>query len=290
MLRLVLPKGSLERATFELFAAADLNVVRSSSVEYKATIDDPRIDEVRILRPQEIPVYVAEGLFDVGITGRDWIEETGSEVESLGELAYAKATSNPVKIVVAVGDDSPYERIEHLPQGVRVSSEYPELTRRFFAERGIEADVRLSYGATEAKVPDIADCVVDLTETGRALRAAGLRVIDTILTSYTEAIANPVSYADPAKRKAMAQLMTLLNGALEARGKVLLKLNVAADRRDEVLAVLPAAKSPTISQLANGGFAIESVVDKRGINRIIPALTEAGATDLLEIPISKIVH
>ena len=290
MLRLVLPKGSLERATFDLFAAADLNVVRSSSVEYKATIDDPRIDEVRILRPQEIPVYVAEGLFDVGITGRDWIEETGSEVESLGELAYAKATSNPVKIVVAVGDDSPYERIEQLPQGVRVSSEYPELTRRFFAERGIEADVRLSYGATEAKVPDIADCVVDLTETGRALRAAGLRVIDTILTSYTEAIANPVSYADPAKRKAMAQLMTLLNGALEARGKVLLKLNVAADRRDEVLAVLPAAKSPTISQLANGGFAIESVVDKRGINRIIPALTEAGATDLLEIPISKIVH
>ncbi len=290
MLRLVLPKGSLERATFDLFAAADLNVVRSSSVEYKATIDDPRIDEVRILRPQEIPVYVAEGLFDVGITGRDWIEETGSEVESLGELAYAKATSNPVKIVVAVGDDSPYERIEQLPQGVRVSSEYPELTRRFFAERGIEADVRLSYGATEAKVPDIADCVVDLTETGRALRAAGLRVIDTILTSYTEAIANPVSYADPAKRKAMGQLMTLLNGALEARGKVLLKLNVAADRRDEVLAVLPAAKSPTISQLANGGFAIESVVDKRGINRIIPALTEAGATDLLEIPISKIVH
>ena len=290
MLRLVLPKGSLERATFDLFAAADLNVVRSSSVEYKATIDDPRIDEVRILRPQEIPVYVAEGLFDVGITGRDWIEETGSKVESLGELAYAKATSNPVKIVVAVGDDSPYERIEQLPQGVRVSSEYPELTRRFFAERGIDADVRLSYGATEAKVPDIADCVVDLTETGRALRAAGLRVIDTILTSYTEAIANPTSFADPAKRKAMGQLMTLLNGALEARGKVLLKLNVAADRRDEVLAVLPAAKSPTISQLANGGFAIESVVDKRGINRIIPALTEAGATDLLEIPISKIVH
>ena len=290
MLRLVLPKGSLERATFDLLAAADLNVVRSSSVEYKATIDDPRIDEVRILRPQEIPVYVAEGLFDVGITGRDWIEETGSKVESLGELAYAKATSNPVKIVVAVGDDSPYERIEQLPQGVRVSSEYPELTRRFFAERGIDADVRLSYGATEAKVPDIADCVVDLTETGRALRAAGLRVIDTILTSYTEAIANPTSFADPAKRKAMGQLMTLLNGALEARGKVLLKLNVAADRRDEVLAVLPAAKSPTISQLANGGFAIESVVDKRGINRIIPALTEAGATDLLEIPISKIVH
>src|SRR5690606_30972300 len=264
------------RATFELFAAADLNVVRSSSVEYKATIDDPRIDEVRILRPQEIPVYVAEGLFDVGITGRDWIEETGSKVESLGELAYAKATSNPVKIVVAVGDDSPYERIEQLPQGVRVSSEYPELTRRFFAERGIDADVRRAYGATEAKVPDIADCVVDLTETGRALRAAGLRVIDTILTSYTEAIANPTSFADPAKRKAMGQLMTLLNGALEARGKVLLKLNVAADRRDEVLAVLPAAKSPTISQLANGGFAIESVVDKRGINRIIPALTEAG--------------
>ncbi len=290
MLRIVLPKGSLEKATFELFEAADLNVIRSSAVDYKATIDDPRVAEVRILRPQEIPVYVAEGLFDLGITGRDWVEETGSHVESLGELQYSKATSNPVNVVVAVAGDSSYQRVEDLPHGVRVASEYPELTKRYFAARGVDADVRLSYGASEAKIPDIADCVVDITETGRALRAAGLRVIDTILTSYTEVVANPTSFADPEKRRAMDQLMTLLNGALEARGKVLLKVNVSAADKQAVLAVLPSAKSPTVNHLANGDFAIESVVAKSGINVIIPALKDAGATDLLEIPISKIVH
>ncbi|MEL0283433.1 MAG: ATP phosphoribosyltransferase [Ilumatobacteraceae bacterium] len=289
MLRIVLPKGSLERATLDLFEAADLPVVRSSSVDYRASIDDPRVAEVRILRPQEIPVYVAEGLFDIGITGRDWVTETSSEVVSLGELHYSKATSDPVRVVVAVAGDSPVQSVADLPDGVRVASEYPEMTRRFFEGHGVSADVRLSYGASEAKIPDIADCVVDITETGRALRAAGLRVIDTILTSWTEVVANPASHADPERRRAMEQLMVLLNGALDARGKVLLKLNVTAADRDAVLAVLPAAKSPTINQLANGDFAIESVVEKAGINRIIPALSEAGATDLLEIPISKIV-
>jgi ATP phosphoribosyltransferase len=290
VLRIVLPKGSLERATLELFEAADLTVLRSSTVEYRARIDDPRVDEVRILRPQEIPVYVAEGLFDIGVTGRDWVEETGADVVSLGELRYSKATNDPVKVVVAVAADSAAQRVSDLPQGVRVSSEYPELTRRFFAERGIEADVRLSYGASEAKVPDIADCVVDITETGRALRAAGLRVIDTILTSYTEVVANPASHADPDKRHAMGQLMTLLYGVLEAREKVLLKLNIAAEGLQAVLDVLPSAKSPTISELARGGFAVESLVEKRHINLVIPALRDAGATDLLEIPIAKIVH
>jgi ATP phosphoribosyltransferase len=285
----VLPKGSLERATFELFEAADLTINRSSAVDYKASIDDPRIGDVRILRPQEIPTYVAEGLFDFGITGRDWVEETGAEIVSLGEMKYSKATSQPIKVVVAVAGDSPIERVEDLPDGVRVSSEYPEMTRRFFADRGVDADVRMSHGATEAKVPEIADCVVDITETGRALRAAGLKVIATILTSYTEVVANPVSFADPEKRKAMEQVMTLLNGALDARGKVLLKLNVAAALRHDVLAVLPAAKSPTVNQLANGDYAIETVIEKRGINILIPQLCEAGATDLLEMPITKIV-
>jgi len=286
---MVLPKGSLERATLELFEAADLTVHRSSAVDYKATIDDPRVGEVRILRPQEIPVYVAEGLFDVGVTGRDWIEETSSEVVSLGELKYSKATSDPIKMVVAVAGDSTIGSVADFSDGVRVTSEYPEITRRHFAKHGIDADVRLSYGASEAKVPDIADAVVEITETGRALRAAGLKVIDTILHSYTEVIANPASYEDPAKRHAMGQLMTLLNGALDARGKVLLKLNVTEDRFQAVLDVLPSAKSPTVSQLAGGGYAIESVIDKRAINLIIPALSDAGATDLLELPISKIV-
>ena len=290
MLKLVLPKGSLEKATFDLFEAADLSVTRSSAVDYKATIDDPRIDDVRILRPQEIPMYVSEGLFDLGITGRDWIEETNSDVVSLGELKYSKATSQPVRVIVAVANDSPAQSVADLGDGVRVTTEYPEMTRRYFAERGVKADIRLSYGASEAKIPDIADCVVDITETGRALRAAGLRIIDTMLTSYTELVANKNSWEDPAKRHAMEQIMTLLTGTLEARGKVLLKLNVSEKQMDAVLALLPAAKSPTVARLASGDLAIESVVPKTGINTLIPALIDAGASDLLEIPISKIIH
>lgn len=290
MLKIVLPKGSLETATLALFDAADLTVVRSSSVEYKASIDDPRVESVRILRPQEIASYVQEGLFDIGITGRDWIEETSSDVVSLGELHYSKATSQPVRVVVAVADSSPAQSAKDLKDGIRVTTEYPEMTRRYFAERGIKADIRLSYGASEAKIPDIADCVVDITETGRALRASGLRIIDTVLTSYTELVANKESYADPVKRHAMQQLMTLLTGTLEARDKVLLKLNVAESSLDAVLALLPAAKSPTVSRLASGDVAVESVVPKRGINTLIPDLIDAGASDLLEIPISKIIH
>jgi len=291
MLKLVLPKGSLEKSTLELFEGADLAVSRGSSVDYRASIDDPRIHDVRILRPQEIPVYVADGLFDIGITGRDWIEETGSDVVSLGELHYSKATARPVRIVVAVAGDSPVESVADLASGVRVSSEYPELTRRFFDERGVEADIQLSYGATEAKIPDIVDVVVDITETGRALRAAGLKVIDTILTSFTELVANADSYADPEKRHAMEQLHRLLQGTLEARGKVLVKMNVPADRLDAVIDLIPSMKSPTVNELFRGaGFAVETVVSKSEINVLIPALRDGGATDILEIPLSKIVH
>jgi ATP phosphoribosyltransferase len=290
VLKLVLPKGSLEKATVDLFESADLAVVRSSAVDYKASIDDPRIAEVRILRPQEIPTYVAEGLFDLGITGRDWVEETASDVVSLGELRYSKATSLPIKVVVAVAGDSPVQRVEDLPHDLRVSTEYPELTRRYFASMGIRADIRLSYGASEAKIPDIADCIVDITETGRALRAAGLRIIGEILQSYTEVVANKAAYADPAKRHAMGQLMTLLNGTLDARGKVLLKLNVTAADLHAVLALVPSMKSPTVNPLANDeGFAVETVVAKNRINILIPALKEAGATGILELPISKII-
>ncbi|MER3452806.1 MAG: ATP phosphoribosyltransferase [Acidimicrobiia bacterium] len=291
MLKLVLPKGSLERATLELFEAADLAVTRSSEVDYRATIADPRISEVMILRPQEIPVYVAQGLFDLGITGRDWIEETGAEVVSLGRLNYSKATARPIRMVLAVAEDAPWRSVEELPRGVRVATEYVRLTERFLAERGIEANVSLSYGATEAKVPEIADAVVEITETGRALRAAGLRVLDTMLVSFTELIANPAAYDDGPKRHAMHQIHTLLCGALEARGKVLVKLNVAAEHLEAVLAILPAMKSPTISQLSGeGGFAVETVVPKSEINTLIPALKDQGATDIIELPIAKIVH
>lgn len=292
MLRLVLPKGSLEKATMELFDSADLSVRRSSSVQYSASINDPRVDEVRILRPQEIPVYVAEGLFDIGITGRDWVEETSSDVVSLGELRYSKATSDPVRLVVAVPNDSPIQSVEELTDGVRVSSEYPELTKRFFAGKGIDADVRLSYGATEAKVPDIVDVAVDLTETGRALRAAGLRIIDTIITSYTEVVANPESFEDPGKKHAMNQLMILLQGALEARTQVLVKLNVSDGvSLDKVIGLLPSMKAPTVNELHGGaGFAVETVVPKSEINVLIPDLKDAGASDIIELPLAKIVH
>ena len=291
MLKLVLPKGSLEKATLDLFFDADLAVDRSSAVDYRAAIDDPRIDEVRILRPQEIPVYVADGLFDLGITGRDWIAETGSDVASLGLLHYSKATARPVRIVVAVPHAASYEKVTDLPPGTRVSTEYPELTRRFFEDQGVDADIRLSYGATEAKVPDIVDVVVDLTETGRALQAAGLRIIDTIITSHTELIANPESYADPAKRHAMEQIHTLLEGTLEARGKVLVKMNVPPSSLEEVLTLIPSMKSPTVNELAGGaGYAVETVVAKTQINVLIPALRDKGATDILELPLAKIVH
>jgi ATP phosphoribosyltransferase len=294
MLRLVLPKGSLERATLQLFEDADLGVSRASDVAYRATIDDPRIDDVRILRPQEIPAYVAEGLFDLGITGRDCIEERGSDVVSLGELTYSKATNKPARVVLAVAGDSPVTSLAELaalPGKLRISSEYPELTRKIMASHGVDADISFSYGATEAKVPEIADAVVDMTETGNALRAAGLRIIETLLVSHTELIANPAAAADPAKRHAMEQIMTLLQGTLEARGKVLVKLNVSADQLEAVLSVLPSMRAPTISELSGGGaFALEAVVAKSDINTLIPALRDGGATDILEIPLSKIVH
>jgi ATP phosphoribosyltransferase len=291
VLRLVLPKGSLERATLELFEGADLAVSRSSDVDYRGSVDDPRIAEVKILRPQEIPRYVAEGLFDLGITGRDWIEETAADVVSLGQLHYSKASARPINVVLAVAEDSPVEKVADLPAGVRVSTEYPELTRRFLAGRGIAADVQVSYGATEAKVPDIADAVVEITETGRALRAAKLRIIETILVSYTELVANPTAHEDPVKRHAMQQIHTLLQGTLEARGNVLVKLNVGGAALDQVIALLPAMKSPTVSKLfGEDGYAVETVVPKDKINTLIPALKDQGATDIIELPLSKIVH
>jgi ATP phosphoribosyltransferase len=291
VLSLVIPKGSLERATLDLFDAADLTVRRSSDRDYHASIDDPRIERVRFLRPQEIPSYVEQGLFDFGITGRDWITETGADVESLGELQYSKATSDPVRVVLAVPATVPWQSVEDLPEGIRISTEFPALTRRYLEAHGVKAVVIPSYGATEAKVPDIVDAIVDLTETGASLGRNGLRILDTLLISYTELIANPLAYADPAKRDAMEDVLLLLRGAISARGNVLLKLNVSAAELAAVSAILPAMSSPTITSLARGDMhAVEAVVPKRGVNTLIPALKAAGGRDILEIPISKIVE
>jgi ATP phosphoribosyltransferase len=291
VLSLVLPKGSLEKATLELFDAADLAVRRGSDRDYHASIDHPGIDRVRFLRPQEIPQYVEQGLFDLGITGRDWISETDSDVVSLGELQYSKATSDPVRVVLAVPKEAPWQTARDLPEGIRISTEFPMLTRRYLDKHAVKAVVVPSYGATEAKVPDIVDAIVDLTETGSSLRKNGLRILDTLLTSYTELVANRVAHEDPAKRAVMDDVALLLSGAIRARGQVLVKLNVAADRLGEVLAVLPAMSSPTVTALASGDMrAVESVVPKRGVNTLIPALRAAGARDILELPISKIVE
>lgn len=291
MLSLVLPKGSLEKATLELFDAADLTVRRGSDRDYHASIDHPGIERVRFLRPQEIPQYVAEGLFDLGITGRDWITETDADVVSLGELQYSKATANPVRVVLAVPKDAPWQSAADLPEGIRISTEFPVMTRRYLERHGVKAVVVPSYGATEAKVPDIVDAIVDLTETGSSLRKNGLRILDTLLTSYTELVANKAAYSEPARRAAMEDVALLLSGAIRARGHVLVKLNVAAGRLAEVVAVLPALSSPNVTELASGDMrGVESVVPKKGMNTLIPALRAAGARDILELPISKIVE
>ena len=290
MLRLVLPKGSLEAQTLRLFEEADLRVRRGSDRDYHGTIDDERVDRVSILRPQEIPSYVQDGSFDLGITGQDWVAETGADVEMLTTLTYAKSgTGHGTRIVLAVPNDHPANAAAEIPPGTRISTEFVGLTERYFGDLGIPVTVIWSYGATEAKVPEIVDAIVDVTETGNTLRAHGMKIIDTLLTSDPVLIANRGSAADATKRAAMDDLVTLLRGALEAEGRVLIKLNVSAEHLDGVLKVTPSMKAPTVSPLSEGGFAVETVVDKRGVNRLLPQLKAAGATDILELPISKIV-
>jgi ATP phosphoribosyltransferase len=290
MLRLVIPKGSLEEQTLRLLEAADLPVRRGSGRDYHGTIDDERIERVSLLRPQEIPSYIADGLFDLGISGRDWIEETGADVEVLASLEYAKSgTGRGVRIVLAVPNDHPAGSARELPAGSRISTEYVNLTRRHFEALGIDVRVVWSFGATEAKVPEIVDAIVDVTETGSTLRAHGMKIVETLLESEVLLIANRVAAADAGKRRAMDDIATLLLGALRAEGRVLIKLNVGQDRLAELLEFVPAMKSPTVSQLSAGGYAVETVVAKADVNRLIPLLKQHGATDILELPISKIV-
>jgi ATP phosphoribosyltransferase len=291
MLRIVIPKGSLEQQTLAVLEAADLGVRRSSDRDYHGTIDDPRIERVSILRPQEIPTYVEEGFFDLGITGRDWVEETEADVEVLSELPYSgRAGGGSVRIVLAVAADSPIERADELPADSRISTEYPSLTRRAFEKLGIPVRVFLSYGATEAKVPEIVDAIVELTETGSTLRRHGMKIVSTLLASQTVLIANRASFAQADHRRAMEDVKTLLLGAMAARGRVLVKLNVAETDLPRVLEILPAMKSPTISRLSDEhDFAVETVVEKSAINTLIPQLKARGATDIIELPISKII-
>ena len=291
MLRLVIPKGSLENQTLALFEAADIRLMRGSDRDYHGTVDDPRLDSFSLLRPQEIPRYVEEGFFDVGLTGLDWVMETGSKVETIAELAYSKGyVGGIVSVVLAVSDRSGITKAEEIPPGSRISTEYPNLTKRLFEELGIPVKIFVSYGATEAKVPEIVDAIVDVTETGSTLRRNRLRIIHTLLKSPTLLIANPASWADPEKRQALEELKILIFGAVDARGKVLVKLNVKEEDLEPVLEVIPALTAPTVSKLAHQeGYAIESVVPKSMINVLIPTLKAKGATGILELPITKIV-
>ena len=290
MLRLVIPKGSLEQQTLRLFEEADLRVRRGSDRDYHGTIDDERIERVSLLRPQEIPIYVQDGLFDLGITGQDWIAETQADVEVLTSLSYAKSgTGHGTKVVLAVPADHAANSAKEMPAGSRISTEFDRLTRRYFEDLGIDVHVVWSFGATEAKVPEIVDAIVDITETGSTLRAHGMKIIETLMTSEPVLVANRETASDPVKRRAMDDITTLLLGALAAEGRVLIKLNVSAADLDRVIEVVPSMKSPTVSPLQEDGFAIEAVVDKSQVNRLIPELKARGATDILEIPISKIV-
>lgn len=290
MLKLVLPKGSLERATFEIFEAADLKLFRGSERDYHGNIEDPRILSVAILRPQEIPTYVEDGFFDIGVTGEDWIAETGADVVKVTALEYSKQTDLPVKIVVAVPEAAGITTPEQIKPDSRISTELPNLTKAYFERLGIPVKVFLSYGATEAKVPDIVDAIVDLTETGSTLRRNGMRIIDVIMESRTHLIANKKTYDDAAKRQAIDELTILLRGAIDARGRVLVKLNVSRENLDAVIELLPAMRAPTVSQLSQTDYlAVETIVAKSEINLLIPQLKSAGASDIVELPISKIV-
>jgi len=290
MLSLALPKGSLEEQTLELFAQADLEISKSSRA-YNPKIDDPRISKVKILRPQEIPLFVQDGYFDIGLSGHDWVRESGADVLEIADLPYAKTGPGVVKMVLAVPEDSGIASAQDIRPGSRIATEFPNVTKQYFQELGIDVEVFFSFGATEAKVPEIMDALVDLTETGATLRRNGLKIVDTILTSTTRLLVNHAAWADSAKRVAIEEIRTLLLGVIEARGMVLLSMNVSGQNLDAVVSALPAMKRPTVNSLYGcDGYEVTTVAEKRTVNVLIPRLKAAGAEDILEMPITKIVR
>lgn len=290
MINIAIPKGSLEEQTLLLFKQADLEIKKTER-EYNPRINDPRIDQIKILRPQEIPKYVEEGFFDLGISGRDWVVESSSDVVEVADLPYSKQGAGKVKIVIAVPQDSDIKSARDIKPNSRVTTEYPNITKAFFDTLNIPIDIHFSYGATEAKVPDLMDVVVDLTETGSTLRKNGLQIVDVMLESSSKLIANKQSWDDPGKRQEIEEIKTLLLAVIEARGKVLLAMNVPAGKLDSVIEALPSMKRPTVSQLYKSDYcAVETVVNKSEVNILIPILKKLGAEDILEMDISKIVH
>lgn len=288
ILRLGLPKGSLQEPTLELFKRAGFNVVVSSR-SYRPAVDDEEL-EIRLLCAQEIGRYVGHGFLDCGITGRDWIVENGAEVDVITDLRYSKATSRPTRWVLVVPEDSPIKSVKDL-EGKRISTEAVGLTQRYLESHGVKADVEFSWGATEVKVPELVDAIVDITETGSSLRANKLRIVDTLMESYPQFVASKTAVRDEWKKQKMETLALLLNGALEARHKVGLKMNVPAAKLEEVAAALPSQRSPTVSQLASREWvAVETVIDEATVRTIIPRLKSLGAEGIVEYPLNKVVH
>ncbi len=286
-LKLGIPKGSLENATIDLFRRAGFNITTSSRSYYPG-IDDPEI-ECMLIRAQEMARYVEDGVLDAGLTGRDWVEENEAHVETIADLVYAKQSFGKVRWVLAAPESSPFLKAEDL-QGKTIATELVRTTERYLASKGVRARVEFSWGATEVKPPDLADAIVEVTETGSSLRANKLRIIETVLESNTQLIANIESWSNPWKRRKLEDMKMLLEGAIGALGKVGLMLNVRKADLEAVLGVLPALKNPTISQLSDEAWvAVNTILEESNVRLMIPRLKEAGAQGIVEYPLNKIV-
>ena len=286
-LKLGIPKGSLENATIDLFRRAGF-AITTSSRSYFPAIDDPAI-ECMLIRAQEMARYVEDGILDAGLTGRDWIQENEADVVAVADLVYAKQSFGKVRWVLAVPESSPFRRVEDL-EGKVIATELVATTKRYLAQHGVEAKVEFSWGATEVKPPVLADAIVEVTETGSSLRANKLTIIDTVLESNTQLIANKASWEEPEKRQKLEDMRMLLQGAINALGKVGLMLNVHRSNLGGVLAVLPALKRPTISNLSEDDWlAVNTILDETTVRDIIPRLKQAGGEGIVEYPLNKIV-
>lgn len=287
-LRLGLPSGSLQEPTFALFAKAGFNI-SGASRSYKPAVDDPELT-IRLLRAQEISRYVEHGFLDAGLTGKDWIANNGSDVEVLAEMIFSKVSNKPTRWVIAVPEDSAIRTVKDL-QGKVIATEAVEMTRRYLAGHGVTAEVEFSWGATEVKVPDLVDAIVDVTETGSSLRANKLRILETIMESVPQFIANRKAYTDPWKKQKIEKMVLLLQGAYNARDKVGLKMNLPEGKLSDLLKALPALRNPTISQLATAGWiAVETIIDESVVREIIPQLKALGAEGIIEYPLNKVVY
>lgn len=287
ILKLGLPKGSLQESTFSLFQKAGYNISVSAR-SYFPSVEDNEL-KIMLVRAQEMARYVQLGTFDAGLTGKDWIIETDSDVTEVAELVYAKQSMRPVRWVMAVQEDSPYKTVKDL-QGKRISTEVVNITRQYLQSNGVEASVEFSWGATEVKVPELADAIVEVTETGSSLRANHLRVIDTVLQSSTRFIANNEAYKDPWKHEKIQTIALLLRAAIAAEGKVGLKMNIRKSDLPKVIGIIPALRKPTVSPLYdNEWVAIETIIDERTVRIIVPELKRSGAEGIIEYSLNKIV-